>query len=542
MNIPIAWEAAPAPAEHKHHKGSGLLSALGSAELNLRVYSLFCLLALLPFLVVEHPPIVDFANHVARMSLSCDIHDPAVSAMYSIKFGLIPNLALDLINWPFCGAVPPAILLKLIIVGALAVQFAACWAIQKTLFGRTNPLLLFVPAMSLNLVTTMGYINFLVGIAVACTMIALALRSQDSRRNLMVIGNVGGIALFFSHIFAFAFTFLFFFGWFVARAGWRPIALLKACLQVAAMFAVPLLLVPFVESSGQPLSLSYSAKLRALMAPFMAQSSLLDFVTGLLILLPLYFLWRSGRASMHPRMRLPLLAVAVYVIAVPSQLQDAIDIDSRTMVALAALLFASLAPTLQGAKAARLLPLLAALPLAFHLLIVASVWQPFSRDVAEFRSAARILPQHASVLSVRSKPAAASGAMFGRSAPHTYYHLASYATADRRIFNPLEFTGVGMQPLSSHGRFAALDIPASVPLPTSIAADLKQPTDPDFMAQVQRSSARYAVGWHEKFDYVVHYHFGGEPNFDPATLELVHAGSFFAILRVARSAPAQPAA
>jgi hypothetical protein len=61
-------------------------------------YVAFCALSLLPFLLIEHPPIVDFANHAARLSLACNAGDPAVDAMYRYSLGLIPNLAADLIN------------------------------------------------------------------------------------------------------------------------------------------------------------------------------------------------------------------------------------------------------------------------------------------------------------------------------------------------------------------------------------------------------------------------------------------------------------
>jgi len=66
-------------------------------------YILLCVVSLLPFVLIANPPILDFANHAARLSLACNIHDPAVADMYVYRLGIIPNLAVDLANAPLCG-------------------------------------------------------------------------------------------------------------------------------------------------------------------------------------------------------------------------------------------------------------------------------------------------------------------------------------------------------------------------------------------------------------------------------------------------------
>jgi len=499
-----------------------------TAALPLWLYLIFCALSVVPFIAVANPPIVDFPNHAARLSLQCAMGDPVVAAMYSFKLGLIPNLAADLINAPLCGIAAPALVLKGTIVAALAVLYCACWQIQRRLYGTTNPFLLFVPAMSLNVVTTIGYINFLSGVAIAAAMIALAL-ARPRIRSLVLIGNAGGVLLFFAHIFALAFAVVFFFGWFLK---W-PVRLrgfVEAGLRTLAMFAVPLALIPFVPSESAELSISYIAKLRALFAPFLVHSGAQAILIPVALVVPFYLLWRNGRIALHPRMRLPLLMVAIYIAIVPCQLQDAVDIDSRTSVALAYLLFASLAPAGVGRPVAKLLALLAALPLAAHLITVATVWAPFSRQVDEFRAAITVLPAHATILSV----SAGEGKPRTNTAPPVAYsHLASYTTTDRRAFNPLEFTGIGMQPLRATGRFTSYDVPASMPLPVEAAAALKLP-DALTRYPVLSKQVSYAHRWPERFDYVVYYHFGANPNFDPQTLRVVRQGSFFSLLEVRR--------
>ncbi len=492
------------------------------------LYLIFCALSAIPFIAIANPPIVDFPNHAARLSLQCAMGDPVVSAMYGFRLGLIPNLAADLINAPLCGIVAPALVLKGTIVLALAILYCACWQIQRSLYGATNPFLLFVPAMSLNVVTTIGYINFLSGVAIAAAMIALAL-ARPRMRSLVLIGNAGGVLLFFAHIFALAFAVVFFFGWFLK---W-PIRLrgfIEAGLRTLAMFAVPLALIPFVPSESAELSISYTAKTRALFAPFLVHSGAQAILIPVALVVPFYLLWRHGRIALHRRLRLPLLMVAIYIMIVPCQLQDAVDIDSRTSVALAYLLFASLAPAGAGRPVAKLLSLLAAVPLIAHLVTVATVWAPFSRQVDEFRTATALLPAHATILSVGAE----EGDTRTNIAPTVAYsHLASYATADRRVFNPLEFTGIGMQPLHATGRFVDYDVPASMPLPVEAAIALKRP-DALTRYPVLSKQVSYAHRWPERFDYVVYYHFGADPNFDPQALRVVSQGSFFSLLQVRR--------
>lgn len=499
--------------------------------LPLWLYLICCAISVIPFVAVAHPPIVDFPNHAARLGLQCAIGDPMVAAMYRFHLGLIPNLAVDLFNAPLCGLVPPPVVLKATIIAALAILYWACWRIQRQLFQAANPFLLFVPAMSLNVVTTIGYINFFFGIAIAIAMIALVL-PQRRTRNMILIGNAGGVLLFFAHIFALAFAVVVFFGWFL-KWPLRPRGVIEAGLRTLAMFALPLALIPFVPREHAELAINYLPKARALYAPFFAHSGTQTILLLVALAVSFYLLWRHGRILLHPRMRLPLAAVAIYVLLVPSQLQDAVDIDARTSVALAYLLFASLAPVRRDVSVT-LVAGLAMLWLAAHIVTTVTVWMPFSRQVDELRAALPVLPAQATLLSVTVADEETD--RLNNVAPMVAYsHLASYATTDRRVFNPLEFTGIGMQPLSATGRFAPLDVPASMPLHVTAAAALKS-ADALERYPVLAQQASYAHHWPERFDFVIYYHFGASPNFDPARLQLVRQGSFFSLLRVRRPA------
>ena len=158
--------------------------------------------------------------------------------------------------------------------------------------------------------------------------------------------------------------------------------------------------------------------------------------------------------------------------------------------------------------------------------MAALVWQPFSSQVAEFRKVDQALPAEALVLAVAPKEP--ENTIAGSLA---YGHITSYATLDRRIFNPMEFSGVGMQPLSATPAFAPYDIPHAMPFDPATAAKLADPTA-EFEKKIRLHKAEFAERWPERFDYVIYFHFGKAPNFDPARLDIVEQGSYFSILKI----------
>ena len=388
-------------------EASGVMAPVGDAAaphvgINaaiLATYVALCSLSLLPFLFIEHPPIVDFANHAARLSLACSPGDPAVDAMYRYNFGLIPNLAADLVNWPLCGVMSPAAVLKATIAGSLALVYFSGWLIQRKLFGEANAFLLLLPAFAMNIVTSMGYINFLAGAAIACLMVALILGRQRTLGELAVIGNVGGIVLFFCHIFALALGAVLFLGFMLRDAPRNARGFVTAGLKTAAMFALPLILIPLVPSASEALRIDYIGKGRAVAALFMTQHAN-PSIFGMLLFIPLYLVMRTDWVRIAQPMRWPLGTLAAYVVLVPSGLQEAIDIDARTMVALAWLFFASLEVVDRKREISAVVAASSTALVAFSLAMAVLVWQPFSEQVAEFRKADRVLPAKALVLAV----------------------------------------------------------------------------------------------------------------------------------------------
>jgi hypothetical protein len=492
------------------------------------LYVALCILSLLPFVLITNPPIMDFANHAARLSIACNLADPDIGAMYRYSLGWIPNLAVDLVNAPLCGVVGPAAVLKLVTAVSLSLVYFSGWLIQRKLFGVANAFLLLLPAFAFNLVTTMGYINFLAGVGIALLMVALAIGRETKFRQLLLICNAGGVLLFFCHIFALAFAMVFFWGLMWRDCSQTVRGLVIAGLKSAALFFVPLLMVPLVPSSGEAFSVFYSGKGRLLTALLMTPHSN-PGILGSLFLIPLYLVIRNGLAEVSHKVRAPLIALAVYVLLVPSGTRDAVDIDSRTLVALAYLFFPAMRPARHSREISAVLISASSVILAFGLVSSLSAWRSFSNQVDELRQALKGVPARAVVLSVTSEeaPEAQVSAI-------AYSHLASYGTIESRIFNPLEFSGIGMQPLSSTKAYALVDTSDALPVSVDLALQLENPV-PSIAKDPRAAKAQFMFRWPERFDYVIYYHHGRAPNFDPLHLTEVHRGTFFSILKVRKT-------
>lgn len=500
----------------------------------LLVYCLLCLLTFIPFVVVEHPPITDFANHAARLFLACNSRDPVIASMYQYRLGIIPNLAIDLVNAPLCGHASPAAVLKSVTVGSLGIIYASAWVIQIKLFGRANAFILALPAMGFNLVTMMGYINFLAGVAVTCVLIAVAIGRDNKFWTMVLLCNVAGVIIFFCHIFALAIAMVFFFGMNLTGAAPTLRRIVEAAIQTMAMFALPLGLVAFVPAGGPASQIAYIGKVRSLAALFMAQHASMGTI-GILLAIPLFVLFRKKLVRLHPFFYLPLAALGTYVLLVPNEFMGAVDIDARSFVALAYFFFVAIEPTGRERQVSVGIASVACTIVALQLWTTYNIWLPFNSQVREFRASLAVLPAGASVLTVGGDGGPKLVAM-----PMAYTHVTSYATIDRRVFNPLEFTGVGMQPLSVMPRLADMDAAAGSPFSVEATEKLASPTART-VASAHQFDAAFALRWPQRFDYVVYYHQGNDRNFDPQHLNEIHSGSFFSIFKVKRESQ-RPAA
>ena len=519
------------------------MSFAGDRRVIAGAYLLLSIVGIAGLSIGSVPFTVDLANHATRLFIECNTTDPVLARMYTVHYDLIPNLAIDLINQPFCGVADPMTVVRVSMAAAMAGVLVAVWKIHVLLNPKPNAFVLLAPAMTFNIVTGMGYLNYLIGtflfLAFAWTMLRFKVLERHPIMAFL-LPNLFGAALFLCHIFALALAGVFLFGLRFAKGEGQPLMrrFLNAGVPAALSFAVPFAMILLAPRSGVGFEYPLAAKIRALWAPTLYCSAvvaaLLTFVWFAL------FLWafREKLVRFARPLGWPLLFLALFAILLPSALLDAVDLDSRSLVSVTFLAIAAIG----APKDARTVPMnaqLAAVAVAVSTLgLQLGAALPdillYQRQVAELRQAARVFGPNDTVLSMTD---------YDREYPipkQFYSHVASYATRDRKIFNPLEFSGKGMQPLQVTSQFACVDVPAGKPLHIFAAKEFLNPAAD--LKKLQKRNLAYAYRWDRHFEYVIFYRFGAQGNPFPDLLEPVSEGSFFTIYRVKGSAGRQPCA
>jgi hypothetical protein len=513
--------------------------ALSSTTLLAAAYVALSLVGLASLSIGSVPFAVDSPNHAARLFIECNISDPVLSRMYSVEWSLIPNLAIDLINRPLCGVVDPMTVVRGGMVAATAGILLMVWKIHRLLNGQPNAFVLLAPAMTFNIVTGMGYLNYFIGTFLFLAFVWTMLRFRVLDRHpvwSILLPNLFGALLFVCHIFALALAGIFLFGLSFAAEQKRPVTarVLRSGVLTALAFALPLVMMLLAERSGSGITYDLVGKIRALWAPMLYSSVYAAAFTTFLWMALFYWAFRERLAVIAPALRWPLLFLAVFAIALPSALLDAVDLDSRDLVSVAYFAIAGLSLRSPEAKTRDVSVIFfPSIVVIATIAVQVSSMIPklllYERQVAEIRQAFDVFSPENKVLTLAN-----IGADF--SVPlQMYSHLASYGTRDRKIFNPFDFTGKGMQPLRTAPEFACVDVAAGRPLGVRLAIQLLDPATAPLLRMHRNANYRYAYGWPAKFDYIIYYHFGSDVRLFPKLLTPVREGSFFTIYRTARA-------
>jgi hypothetical protein len=420
--------------------------AAASTRLGL-IYAALVAATIAPLAIWPIPPSFDLVNHWARLTLYHMAPGDPLAALYQVRLAPIPDLAIDLAGFALSPFLTPYGVIALAWVAAIALPAWGAWLIGKAIHQTPQAAVLLAPALSYNLVVTLGLLNFAIGMGLAMIAFAASLRI-DRRRWLLrlVLFNVISAALFFSHVAAFlAFSLLV-----VAnelprsRRGWRlpRSEAARALATVGGLLAgfALLPLAPTIDArAGGP-----GSKLAALAAPMYDWTA----AAGVLGVLALVIVVSAGilsrRVAFAPMMVRPLGLLLLVVAFAPSAHGAADFIDARLAVLLAYLVFASLSgPSDARAKAWTIA--LAIVAVAARIGVAAPHWAAYDGWAAELRAAIRAVPPGARVLAVappRGRCPALDDADF-------YRGLVNFVVIDRRALASTLFTGRGMQPVAA---------------------------------------------------------------------------------------------
>lgn len=511
----------------------------GSGRRVAAAYALLCAIALAPVLAFDYPVVVDHPNHLARLYVLASPPGSALNQVYQPAWAIIPNVALDVLAVGLDAWLTPEAILKLASLLGLGGVLLGVGLLQRRVTGELSPSIWLATLPVFNIATSMGYLNFLLGLAVVlhATWLWLVLGERPLWVRALVFNALGAV-LFFCHISALALFGLIAFSieLFHSRrnGGLGPAGLLRLARDLSVLFLVPFLLVLLAERPEQIASIRYAGKVRTLIAATYVANRAAFLLVSVAFGLLLYSLLRRRLLFVAPAMRPTLVVLALATALLPSNVGAAIDVDSRVLVCLVFLFIAS--SRMLGSTPRRVvaLGLTVLAVVAARSLLLSAQWSTWSQEIAEFRRTLAQIEPGAAVLAAGWPPGERKCDEALPEPANAFWHLPSFAVVDRNAFVPLVFTGRGMQPIRATAPYQPLDVGASIPVPLELLELAAQPEQGDRLAEIldEERFPGYFVDWPRHFDYVVFLHQGCRRPIVPEHLIELSDGSFFTLYQV----------
>lgn len=485
--------------------------------------------------VVTHPlpPLTDFPNNLARAHVIASIgSDADFQRFYTIEWGVIPNLMMDLlvpVLSRFVGIYPAGQVFTLL---AIVLIFSGTFALNRALFGRWSVAPVAAGLIIYNEVLLVGVMNYVFGIGLAlwALTIWIALRDQPwpwryAASTLFVV------LLFFCHLFAVGLYGLGLLAFETHRLWTRRheslgLRLIDFCASgVPFLAAAGLLLAsPTVDLAGD-VQWELWGKVEGLLLVFTVYyHSIAGLLIAALALAAALLMWRRS-IRLHPVGWVLLTIGAVVYLALPRTLFATHLADQRLPVAVAFMLVACIDVDLRERAVRWGLAALFVILLTVRLAEVQMVWDALSRQTSAFLRTARLIERGARVLVVHSDRNAYA-ATAGVVSDFGLLHAASLATIERSALVSTAFVVTGKHVLQVREPFRRLvNREDRIPPPVD---ELKRAVGP-----VDRTDQFYWSQWPRNFDYVyVLFTMPRAANPDPVRLALAAEGPGFQLYRV----------
>jgi hypothetical protein len=506
-----------------------------------------CAAAVFLVLWPDYLPMVDAPNHLARLTIIAAPDDSPLRRMYSVSWGLIPDLGLDLVFLALKSVASPAFVMRLCVLAAVVTILGSACAIQKSIFGRLSWSVAFVPIFIFGLVWLVGLINYMMGVGVALAGLAVFIRGDrrlDPWRGLL-LGAFGVIALM-CHVAAFAAFMLLLSSLSCAEelaAPSRAAALpfLRKGWRLLLVFLPGILLYALCEKPARSWGVNYTLR-QKLLLPLHAvfgSATYADIVVGILALAVFLLLGACGGLRVWRPARPALVMLAAAILLVPCQIDNAMEIDARLTLVLtvAGLSMTEIRHPLRGLRPGIVVACMAAL-LGFRVHTMLVVEDRYDSDVKDFRAAMQAVDGSPKILVAKDAHTLAdctrSAVEQGDAGLHSF--LGSFLTIDRNAFTQLIFAGRGMQPIRARGDYAAISSPASLPVPVHILQLAEDPAKAPRVDALLRQSFldRFVLDWRRDFDAMLVLHLGCARNPFPGELTPLIEGRFFTLYRIDR--------
>jgi hypothetical protein len=451
---------------------------------------------LLPHLIAQVPPVVDFPNHLARLWLIAGgIRLPPLDHYYVIDWSRTStNMGSDLAASLIGPLVGGATFARGLLAVSLILPCVAGVALHRKLFGGLHWWQLTFAFAAWGRPGLMGLMNFQTSVGLA----VLAAAVDPHLRRLGPIGAFAGRAIVAVTIFLWhPFGAPFYAGLLAALAmgpdagpylTWRStrsrIAPIGAAFAAAAIPVIAILLIPGSATDGPPVigwpPFAPMKKLAMLAGGMYGDLLWADVAAG--VTMAAIIAASAWRRRLQAHFGLLMLGIGLILVALimPSRIGTAWEVDRRLPIMALLTLLAAIRPDLGLSRVAT--RALACLLLALGLIrtaAVAAVWSSAQRDISALRTVLTSLPEGASLLTLLHDPAWAEAAHAPKGrytrTVRNFDHYGALAVPWRHAFVPNLFAIRGQQPLTVSRPF--IQISGSAGNPATIA-DLYAPRAP----------------------------------------------------------------
>ena len=162
------------------------------------VTTLLCL----PVLSVTYVPLVDYPNHLARVSILYQYADvPAYQSTYYRVLAPIPDLAIDLITLPLLHLFHVITAGKIFLVLTILLFVTGCHQLGKAIHGHLTWLTLPCVFFFYNSMFLYGFVSYMFGLGLFCVTVAyrLQLRGRWTKKGFLILTLLLLLA-FFAHL------------------------------------------------------------------------------------------------------------------------------------------------------------------------------------------------------------------------------------------------------------------------------------------------------------------------------------------------------
>ena len=468
-----------------------------------------------PLLLVDTPPCLDYANHAARLWLvGGGAAIEPLNHVYVVDWSRTwSNIGIDLLAAAFSGVVGDGNVAPICMGLAIVLPCLGAVLLNRRLFGGLNWWQLAFTFCAFSKTVIAGFMNFNISIGLA--LLSASLDEPLVRRGPVVafVGRalLATLVLTF-HPFGVVGYAAILMGFAVGPdlsvlLSWRGLISRVAPVIVAILpVAIPVVLIevlaphPPLDVSGAVIDWEAFGVLHIialLLTGFRAYVSGFDLFTAVFVAGLAGAAILSRQARMHGGVVLAGLGFLLITPFVPTQVGTAYWVDYRLPSLAAFMLLASFRPDFRMSRPVKagLVTAIVALSLA-RTAVVGWAWVSTQGDFRSIRQVLDAMPEGASLLSLTTEPTEAvrAKAPFGRYIEEhpMFWSWSTIAVPQRHAFVPNLWTIPGQQPLRVIGPLAELEAPLSGPLARVV--DLKKPVQPPTRPDL--------TNW-RRFDYIL---------------------------------------